>query len=160
MDILHLVDRLEELVNQSRLVPFTHNVLINEDRLIDIIDQMRVSVPDETKKAQKVLADRDRLLAQATEEAERYKEIARRERDMMVDQEQIVQHARIRAEQIAETARREAAGIVGESDEYATQTLATMETEIMRVLQQVRNGILLLRTQRGNRDNDPDAPDA
>ena len=149
MDILHLVDRLEELVNQSRLVPFTHNVLINEDRLIDIIDQMRVSVPDETKKAQKVLADRDRLLAQATEEAERYKEIARRERDMMVDQEQI-----------AETARREAAGIVGESDEYATQTLATMETEIMRVLQQVRNGILLLRTQRGNRDNDPDAPDA
>ena len=60
MDILHLVDRLEELFNDSRPIPLTHNVIINEDRILDIIDQMRVTIPDEMKKAQQVLTQRDR----------------------------------------------------------------------------------------------------
>ena len=47
MDILHLVDRFEELLNQSRPLWFTHNVVVDEDRMLDIIDQMRVAVPDE-----------------------------------------------------------------------------------------------------------------
>ncbi|NMC54377.1 MAG: ATPase, partial [Chloroflexi bacterium] len=45
MDILHLVDRLEELFNESRSVPFTHSVIVDEDLMLDIIDQMRVSIP-------------------------------------------------------------------------------------------------------------------
>ena len=80
MDILHLVDRLEELVNNARQVPLTHNIVIDEDRLIDLIDQMRVSIPDEVKKAQKTLADKDKILAQAKEEAERTLMVAREER--------------------------------------------------------------------------------
>jgi hypothetical protein len=52
VDILHLIDRLEELLNQSRPFPFTHNVMIDEDRMLDIIDQMRVAIPEEIKKAQ------------------------------------------------------------------------------------------------------------
>jgi hypothetical protein len=71
MDILHLVDRLEELLNQSRPFPFTHNVIVDEDRMLDIIDQMRVAIPDEVKKSQKIMQERDRILAQATEEASR-----------------------------------------------------------------------------------------
>ena len=53
MDILHLVDRLEELVNSARQVPLTNNIMIDQDRLIDLIDQMRVSIPEEVKKSQK-----------------------------------------------------------------------------------------------------------
>jgi len=51
MDILHLVDRLEELVNSSRSLPFTHTILVDEDRVLELIDQMRVSIPEEVKKA-------------------------------------------------------------------------------------------------------------
>ena len=40
MDILHLVDRLEELFNDSRAIPFTHNVVVDEDRMLELIDQM------------------------------------------------------------------------------------------------------------------------
>jgi hypothetical protein len=62
MDILHLVDRLEELFNQSRPLPFTHSVIVDEDRMLDLIDQMRVSIPEEIKKAQQIQAQRDRIL--------------------------------------------------------------------------------------------------
>ena len=56
MDILHLVDRLEELFNESRPIPFTHSVIVDEDRMLDLIDQMRVAIPDEVKKAQQAIA--------------------------------------------------------------------------------------------------------
>jgi len=65
MDILHLVDRLEELFNNSRAIPLTHNVIVDEDKFLDIIDQMRISVPEEVKKAQEVYSKKDRYMAQA-----------------------------------------------------------------------------------------------
>jgi len=77
MDILHLVDRLEELFNESRVIPLTHSVVVDENRFMDIIDQMRVSVPDEIKKAQQINVQRDRILAQAQEEANRTLALAR-----------------------------------------------------------------------------------
>ncbi|MBA4384963.1 MAG: ATPase, partial [Anaerolinea sp.] len=58
MDILHLVDRLEELFNESKPIWFTHSVVVDEDRMLDLIDQMRITIPDEIKKAQQLLAQR------------------------------------------------------------------------------------------------------
>ncbi|HSB00169.1 MAG TPA: hypothetical protein VLE49_05930, partial [Anaerolineales bacterium] len=97
MDILHLIDRLEELLNQSRPFPFTHNVMIDEDRMLDIIDQMRVAIPEEIKKAQQVLNQRDRILAQAQEEANRTIAIAREKQDQAVERDSIVQAAHAKA---------------------------------------------------------------
>ena len=77
MDILQLIDRLEELFNEARAVPFTHNVVVDEDRMLEVIDQMRIVIPDEVKKAQQVLSSRDRFLAQAQEEADRTIALAR-----------------------------------------------------------------------------------
>ena len=62
MDILQLVDRLQEIMNQARPLPFTHNVIVDEDRILDLIDQMKVAIPDEVKKAQQLLSQRDRWL--------------------------------------------------------------------------------------------------
>ena len=49
MEILHLVDRLEELFNQSRPIPLTRNVIVDEDSFLELIDQMRDSIPEEIK---------------------------------------------------------------------------------------------------------------
>ena len=57
MDILHLVDRLEELFNQSRPIPLTRSVIVDEDRFLEIIDQMRISIPEEVKKGQEASFD-------------------------------------------------------------------------------------------------------
>ena len=50
MDILQLIDRLEELFNESKAIPLTRNVMVDEDRMLDIIDQMRIAIPEEVKK--------------------------------------------------------------------------------------------------------------
>jgi cell division septum initiation protein DivIVA len=147
MDILHLIDRLEEILNESRPFPFTHNVFVDEDRVLDIIDQMRVAIPDEVKKAQQLLAQRDRLLAQAQEEANRTLSLAREKSELLVDRDAIVQAAQARADQIVSQAHADVDNTKGEADQYALDTLTRLEIEMDRVLTQVRNGIRVLQDE-------------
>ena len=77
MDILHLVDRLEELFNESSTIPMTHKVMVDEERMLDLIDQMRLAIPDEIKKSQQIINQKDRIIAQAHEEANRTLELSK-----------------------------------------------------------------------------------
>ncbi|MEW6568297.1 MAG: hypothetical protein AB1449_09065 [Chloroflexota bacterium] len=148
MDILHLVDRLEELFNQSRPIPLTHNVIVDEDRFLEIIDQMRISIPEEVKKAQQVIAQRDRVLAQAQEEAARTIALAKQKADEVISRDAIVQAAQARSEQILAQARSEAEGTRREADDYVVEALGGLEAELSRLLNQARNGIAKLTAER------------
>lgn len=144
MDILHLIDRLEELFNESRPIPFTHNVIVDEDRMLDLIDQMRVAIPEEVKKAQQIQTQRDRILAQAQEEANRTLALAREKSEHLVERDSIVQSSQARAEQIVAQIETDAEMTRREADQYVVDTLRTLEMELERYLTQVRNGIQTL----------------
>lgn len=148
MDILHLVDRLEELFNESRPIWFTHSVIVDEDRMLDLIDQMRVSIPEEIKKAQQLLANRDRLLAQAQEEASRTVQLARDKADQVVDRDPIVQAAQVRADQVVAQARAEAELVRREADDYVQASLTNLQLELERLMNQVQNGIKTLQAEK------------
>jgi cell division septum initiation protein DivIVA len=148
MDILHLVDRLEELFNESRPIPLTHSVILDEDRILEIIDQMRISIPEEVKKAQQVLAQRDRVMAQAQEEATRTLSLAKRQTEETISKDSMVQAAQTRAEQILEQARAEVEVMRRDADEYVIESLTALEEELTRLLGQARNGIAKLNADR------------
>ena len=147
MDILHLVDRLEELFNESRLIPLTHSVIVDEDRMLEIIDQMRISIPDEVKKAQQILAQRDRILAQSQEEANRTISLAKKKLEELVSRDAIVEAAQTRAEQILIQARADAELIHRDADDYIIETLGSLEAELTRLISQARNGIAKLTSE-------------
>ncbi len=147
MDILQMIDRLEELLNESRPLPFTHNVIVDEDRMLDLIDQMRVSIPEEVKKAQQLMAQRDRLIAQAQEEANRTVNLARDRSSELVERDQLVQAAYTQAEQIKAQAYADGEIIRKEADEYVLETLRNLEMEMERAITQVRNGIRTLQEE-------------
>jgi len=146
MDILHLVDRLEELFNESRPIPLTHNVIINEDRILDIIDQMRVTIPDEMKKAQQVLTQRDRVLAQSQEEANRTLAMARDKSEQMLERDALAQAAKVQADEIISKALSDSEKSRRDADKYVIDTLMRVEYELERMLNQARNGILALQS--------------
>lgn len=148
MDILHLVDRLEELFNESKPIWFTHSVVVDEDRMLDLIDQMRITIPDEIKKAQQLLAQRDRVLAQAQEEANRTIALAREKSDKLVEKDPTTLAAQVRAEQIINQARTESEQTRRDTDEYVVQTLAALQIELEKSLNQVKNGIIALQTEK------------
>ncbi|OQX60695.1 MAG: hypothetical protein B6I38_01380 [Anaerolineaceae bacterium 4572_5.1] len=147
MDILHLVDRLEELFNHSRSIPFTHSVIVDEDRMLDIIDQMRVAIPDEVRKAQQILSKQDRLIAHAQEKAARIQLLAQEESEKLVNRDSIVQQARKKAQQIEAEAMVQGEAARKDADDYVALTLGNLEIALERVITQVRNGIHILAEQ-------------
>ncbi|MCJ7432395.1 MAG: hypothetical protein MUO77_02805 [Anaerolineales bacterium] len=141
MDILQLIDRLEELFNDAKAVPFTHNVIVDEDRMLELIDQMRISIPEEVKKAQQVVAQRDRVMAQAQEEANRTLDIARQKADQLTQKDMIVQEAQRRAEQILAQARADAEATRIDADNYVVDNLMQLQDQLARLTNQVNNGV-------------------
>jgi len=141
MDILQLIDRLEELFNESKALPFTHNVVVDEDRMLELIDQMRIAIPEEVKKAQQVIAQRDRVMAQAQEEANRTIALAREKAEQLAHKDNIVAEAQRRADQILSQARADAEATRVDADNYVLDSLTNLQNEIEKLGNQVRNGI-------------------
>jgi len=158
MDILQLIDRLEELFNESKTIPLTRNVMVDEDRMLDIIDQMRIAIPEEVKKAQQLLGQRDRVLAQAQEEANRTLDLARQKADQLVTKDMVVQDAQRRAEQIIAQARVEAENIRADADDYTMNSLSQLEAELDRITNQVANGLRLLKDEQARRGSSASIP--
>ena len=127
MDIQHLIDRLEQVLAESRRIPLSANIIVDEDRLFNLIDQMRVSIPEEVKRANRVEAEKDRIIAQAQEEAERIRDLAKHEATDLVRRDTVMVSAQTRADTILERARRDAEMIRQESDIYALDVLAKLE---------------------------------
>ncbi len=141
MDIQHLVDRLEQALNESTRIPLSAYLLVNEEKVYSLLDQMRVAVPEEIKRANRVEAEKDRILAQAKEEAERIRELARQEAGELVKRDAIVNSAQHRAENIVERARRDAEALRQDADVYIVDVLQRLEQDLMRTMNVVRNGL-------------------
>lgn len=144
MDILHLVDRLEDLIDEGRHLFGTKYTMIDEERALEIIDQMRISIPEEIEKSQRIMQQRERILSEAHEEAARIVQQHRLKAEQLVDEDARVQAAMARAEAIKEQARQEAVRITAEADQYVMDVLKALEQQLVRDLTEVRNGISVL----------------
>lgn len=136
VDILYLVDRLEELLNAGTRVPLSSKTMVDEDEILDIVDQMRIALPEEVKLARKTTQDRDRLMAQAHEEAERVIGLAKQ------DAAKALADARDEGERIQKNAREEAARLVNEHalTKAASDRIARLEQEAKAAAMATRQG--------------------
>ena len=154
MDIQHLVDRLEQTLADSRRIPLTTNLIVDEDRVFNLIDQLRVTIPEEVKRAGRIEAEKERILAQAQEEGDRIRDLAKQEASELVRRDPIMVAAQQRADTILERARREAEVMRHESDVYVLDVLNKLEEDLLRSLSVVRNGMLRLEAEQ-----EPETPE-
>jgi cell division septum initiation protein DivIVA len=151
MDILYLVDRLEATINKGFVIPFGAKRLVDEDACLDIIDQMRVAIPEEIRQARRVSQDRERILAQAKEEGDRVVALAREEAAHLADAHEIARAAQDRAHAIEHQAEVDAQATRNGADEYAQQVLMDLQQRLdeltarLAVLEgTVNNGLTML----------------
>ena len=147
MEIQHLVDQLEQSLNNSKRVPMSAYLLVNEDSVYNLIDQLRVAIPEEIKRAGRVEAERDRILAQAKEEGDRIRELARQEAGDLVERDRVVISAQDRADNILEHARQDSAVLVRDADAYVVSVLSKLEDDLLNSLAVVRNGLNKVQTE-------------
>jgi hypothetical protein len=163
MDILYLVDRLEELINDGWHIPFTTNVVMDEDEFLDIIDQMRVSIPEEVNQAKRIQQEKERLLSQAKEESDRLISLSRDEHQALISDHEILKAAEAQRQAILEEGRLEVRDMRKGADAYVIDVLSQLEDQLSGQLTTVHNGVTALRqqaTQETNRELDFEEPDA
>jgi regulator of protease activity HflC (stomatin/prohibitin superfamily) len=154
IDILELVDRLETLVNAGWRIPFTVKTAIDESAFFDVIDQMRVSIPQEIKQANELLREREKVLAAAQEEAERILAQAQEKAARLLDEHEILAAARAEAESIKAQAQRDADNTRRGADEYAFSILSELESRLGTLLRTTSNGLAAIKRRQARADSE------
>jgi cell division septum initiation protein DivIVA len=145
IDILYLVDRFETVLNAGQRVPFTNKIMVDERECLDIVDQMRIVVPEEIKQARRVSQDRDRITGQAQEEAERVLARAQEQADRMMDEQGLLDRAHVREREIIEEAEARAEQMRADAEQYVLDILEDLNRRLGGVVNQVQGGIDALR---------------
>ena len=148
MDILQLVDRLEELVDNGTRVPLSAKVAIDEEAYLNIIDQMRIMIPQEIKLAREVQREKDKYIAQANEEARRIISQAREDAAKALDAHELRAEAEAQADEILGRAREEAARIRVGADNYAEEILRELAQTVSQIEDTLRNGLTAIEEDR------------
>ncbi|MBA2763980.1 MAG: ATPase [Thermoleophilaceae bacterium] len=140
MDVLVLIDKLDDLVHNARPVPLTDQVRVDKEEIYDILDQMRATIPEEIKQARWIVKERQEMLAEAKRESERIIKESRDEQARMVSSEEVVKQAERQAEEIVEDARVREREIRLGAEDYADDTLNTLEVNLQKFLAAVSRG--------------------
>jgi hypothetical protein len=140
-DILYLLDRLEELVGVGKRVPFSGRVMVEEEQFLDLVDQLRDAVPVEIKKAERVVKERERIIAEAQDEANRIIEVARKRAEYLVSEEGIFNEAKQQSEEILRVADERRKRAKGEIDVYAMQQFNHIEEALREATEIIDNAV-------------------
>lgn len=137
--IIELLEYLQDLVENSPKVPITGKAMIDKKEFLDIVDQMISYLPDELKRAQWVMNEKDRILTDAKKEYDSVKKETAEMMKMNLENHDIVKEAKIRANEIVALAQRDAKAIRLGSREYSMEIL----NELDRELEDKRNKMIL-----------------
>ncbi len=139
--LIELLDRLEGIIEDSKKMPMTNKVLVDAYDVLELLDKIRISLPDEVKKAEELLKERDRIIAEATREAENLRGSASEYLKSMVSEEEIVKCAEIEAKRILDQAERDGEDIRNGASQYAAEVLLKLDDNLDRALQVIRRGV-------------------
>ena len=137
MDILDILNEMEELIGRSKRVPFTKLVLFNENILIEYLDRIQSSMPEELREARKTIQERDQIVDKAERKARSIVELAEEESGKKAEGSEIAQRANAISEDTLARAQKRADYIEQGAYDYADDLLAQVEQSLHSLLKQV-----------------------
>lgn len=139
------------MLSNSAKVPFSNNRMVDAVEFTQLLDRLRINVPSSIRDSERTLAERERILAQADEEARRIVAQAQKRAAEMLAADALVQSAQRRAEQILQEARQASARSAEDADAYAEYVLNALNDTLASAGGQVTNGLSELSLRRAER---------
>jgi hypothetical protein len=158
VDIMFLLERLESLVATGTGVPTTRKVLVDKDAVLELIDQLRVAVPEEIHAAKRINAEGERIIEKASEEASRITARAQEHATYLIDERGLTETAQVEGRRIVAEAHEAADGVRFGADAYAAQILESLEAEVRKALSGIEKGIDVLEVRQAELRGDVAAP--
>lgn len=139
-DVEALLDELIDIVASAKSVPLSASVMISREEVLELLETARHDLPDEMRRARRLLKDREEVFAAARREANEILDDARVQAERMVQRAEIVRQAEYRAVRIVEDAETEARRLRHEAEDYVDQKLAGFEIVLERTMRTVHAG--------------------
>ncbi|MFL0249894.1 ATPase [Clostridium neuense] len=130
MNIMKLLEYMQEIVETGSKLPLSRKVSINKKEMTDVINQIMDELPDEFKKAQKLINDREKIISDALKEADAIRERNLKNIREEVEKHDITKEAEEKAQSIIISAKKEAEDIKLASIEYAYKLLTKLDEQI------------------------------
>jgi cell division septum initiation protein DivIVA len=126
------VDELTTVIENARSVPMSGSCMVPRDHLLDLLDDLRESLPEDVQAAGAIVEQRTEILQQAQAEAERLTGRTRGE------SEQLLNSARRQRDELLGTARRQRDELLAQAPAEAEELLAEAEVEAERLVAEGR----------------------
>jgi len=143
-----LVERLESLIANGKPLPLTRNAIIDRDAALNLIDELRVAVPEEVRAAKRINTEGERIIEKAQEEAERIVARAQEQAAFLIEERGLTEAAAAESRRMIAIAGDEADEVRRGADEYAAGVLAGLEADVTRTLTSIERGIAMLDERR------------
>ena len=140
MEIFTLLETLEDILENSKTVPFTEKSIVEKDQLLDIIKEIRLKLPDELKQAKWIKEERERIINEAQKDANDIVKEAENRIISMIDEHEITKKAYDKKTEIIADANEMYREITQGTNDYVDGILANIENNMLELVKSL-NGV-------------------
>lgn len=158
-NIDEILEQMEELLEKSAPMPFSQNrIIIDSERLRELIDDIRLNIPQEIKRAKLIDFDCERIIKEAEQKAEQIVQQAEERAKTLVSGDTIVKEAKQRAVEIISQAQARSQSIKSATSHYVDNLFHDAELYFSKGLQDVkRTSQEISKVMNGGKNNSEDA---
>jgi cell division septum initiation protein DivIVA len=145
--IEQLIDEIEEYIDNCKYKAFsTDIIMVNKAEIDDLLRELRLKTPDEIKRYQKIISNKEAILSDAKQKAQELLNDAAVQTNELISEHQIMQQAYAQANEIVEMATKQAQEILdnatieannvkGAAMQYTDSILANLENIIKQSIE-------------------------
>lgn len=146
-DVNRLIDMLYERVEEAKAPALKPNLsMVDRDEILDLLDELRSALPMEVKKAQELLAAREKYVEDAKREVDRMRRQAEMDARNMVSDSEVLYAAKEKARQIIAKAEERSRQLYQVANDYAEDALARTEEAVQAALDEVKESRVRFRS--------------
>ena len=139
MSVEELLGQIDDMVDKAWDVPLSGGkCMIEADRLRDIIDDIRINMPQEILQAKAIVQDKAQIMAKAAKEAEEIVRKAEERAAHLVDNEEIVRKATAKAKEIEQAAQGQATQLKTTVTQYCDNLLTQTQEQLKKSFDEVK----------------------
>ena len=146
-DINRLIDMMYERIEEAKSPALKPNLsMVDRDEMLDLLDDLRAAVPVEVKRAQELLAAREKFVEDAKRDVDRMMRQAELEAKTKVSESEVMYAAKEKARQIIARAEERSRQLYQVANEYAEDALARTEEAVQAALDEVKRSRVRFRS--------------
>lgn len=145
MEVLNLLELLEDQIEEASKLPFGNKVMVDKGKALELVRDIRISIPDEVKQADWINSERQRIIDDAKAEAAKMIKDTEEYIKQKVSDSEITKKAQENAQNIIQKAEEKANDIKDGSREYALDVLQKLDADLGKINTRLQKNMMELR---------------